>query len=92
MQIYKVGGAVRDRLLGRPVTAHDWVVVGASAEGLLAADERRVDWLAGVLARARVHEVAEELPARGHLSRQGRRVVGGCRRRCVRQRGCSSCY
>ena len=29
MQIYKVGGAVRDRLLGRPVTENDWVVVGA---------------------------------------------------------------
>ena len=32
MEIYKVGGAVRDRLLGRPVTEVDWVVVGASAE------------------------------------------------------------
>ncbi|WP_166366014.1 multifunctional CCA addition/repair protein [Pseudomonas akapageensis] len=32
MQIYKVGGAVRDRLLGRPVTDIDWVVVGATAE------------------------------------------------------------
>lgn len=30
MRIYKVGGAVRDRLLGRPVTDVDWVVVGAS--------------------------------------------------------------
>ena len=27
MHIYKVGGAVRDRLLGRPVTEIDWVVV-----------------------------------------------------------------
>ncbi|GAB3392803.1 multifunctional CCA addition/repair protein [Azotobacter armeniacus] len=36
MQIYKVGGAVRDRLLGRPVSEVDWVVVGASAEDLLA--------------------------------------------------------
>ena len=35
MQIYKVGGAVRDRLLGRPVTEVDWVVVGASAEQML---------------------------------------------------------
>lgn len=34
MQIYKVGGAVRDHLLGRPVTETDWVVVGASAEEL----------------------------------------------------------
>lgn len=35
MQIYKVGGAVRDRLLGRPVSEVDWVVVGASAERML---------------------------------------------------------
>ncbi|WP_148050178.1 hypothetical protein, partial [Pseudomonas frederiksbergensis] len=32
MQIYKVGGAVRDRLLGIPVTDIDRVVVGATAE------------------------------------------------------------
>ena len=37
MQIYMVGGAVRDRLLGRPVNDHDWVVVGATAEQMLAA-------------------------------------------------------
>lgn len=35
MQIYKVGGAVRDRLLGREVTENDWVVVGATAEQML---------------------------------------------------------
>jgi len=35
MQIYRVGGAVRDRLLGREVTDHDHVVVGASAERML---------------------------------------------------------
>lgn len=35
MLIYKVGGAVRDRLLGRPVTEIDWVVVGATAEAML---------------------------------------------------------
>ena len=35
MHIYKVGGAVRDRLLGRPVNEVDWVVVGASAEQML---------------------------------------------------------
>ncbi|MCO6058706.1 multifunctional CCA addition/repair protein [Pseudomonas sp. MOB-449] len=35
MQIYKVGGAVRDRLLNRPVTENDWVVVGATAEEML---------------------------------------------------------
>jgi len=34
MQVYLVGGAVRDRLLGRPVHERDWVVVGASPEEL----------------------------------------------------------
>jgi len=34
MQAYLVGGAVRDRLLGRPVKERDWVVVGASPEEL----------------------------------------------------------
>ena len=32
MKIYMVGGAVRDRLLGRPVNDRDWVVVGATPE------------------------------------------------------------
>jgi len=35
MQIYKVGGAVRDRLLNRSISEIDWVVVGASAEQML---------------------------------------------------------
>ena len=30
MEIYEVGGAVRDRLLGLPVQDRDWVVVGSS--------------------------------------------------------------
>ena len=34
MQVYLVGGAVRDRLLGRPVKERDWVVVGASPQEL----------------------------------------------------------
>lgn len=42
MQIYKVGGAVRDRLLRRPVTEVDWVVVGSSAEEMQAAGFRPV--------------------------------------------------
>lgn len=33
---YIVGGAVRDRLLGLPVQDRDWVVVGASPEGMIA--------------------------------------------------------
>lgn len=36
MQIYMVGGAVRDRLLGLPVNDHDWVVVGTTPEQMLA--------------------------------------------------------
>lgn len=32
MKIYRVGGAVRDRLLGRPTQDTDWVVVGATPE------------------------------------------------------------
>ena len=42
MKIYKVGGAVRDRLLGLPVQDQDWVVVGATAEDLLALGYRPV--------------------------------------------------
>ncbi|MCA8836829.1 MAG: multifunctional CCA tRNA nucleotidyl transferase/2'3'-cyclic phosphodiesterase/2'nucleotidase/phosphatase [Proteobacteria bacterium] len=36
MEIYLVGGAVRDTLLGRAVLEKDWVVVGASYEQCLA--------------------------------------------------------
>lgn len=35
-QIYRVGGAVRDRLLGLPVKDNDWVVVGATPDQMLA--------------------------------------------------------
>ena len=34
MQVYLVGGAVRDELLGLPVKERDWVVVGATREEL----------------------------------------------------------
>jgi tRNA nucleotidyltransferase (CCA-adding enzyme) len=36
MKIYLVGGAVRDKLLGLRVTDHDYVVVGATPEAMLA--------------------------------------------------------
>ena len=36
MQIYMVGGAVRDALLGLPVKDRDWVVVGSTPEELVA--------------------------------------------------------
>jgi len=35
MDIYAVGGAVRDELLGLPVTDRDWVVVGATPQDML---------------------------------------------------------
>ena len=35
MDIYLVGGAVRDKLLGYPFTERDWAVVGATPEELL---------------------------------------------------------
>ena len=34
--VYRVGGSVRDELLGRDVADHDWVVVGATPELLIA--------------------------------------------------------
>ena len=42
MKTYLVGGAVRDRLLGRPQGDRDWVVVGATPEAMLAAGFRPV--------------------------------------------------
>jgi len=42
MQVYLVGGAVRDRLLGREAKERDWVVVGGTAEELRAAGYRPV--------------------------------------------------
>ncbi len=43
MELYLVGGAVRDKLLGLPVKDRDWVVVGATAEQLEAMGFRRLD-------------------------------------------------
>ncbi|MDX1634215.1 MAG: multifunctional CCA tRNA nucleotidyl transferase/2'3'-cyclic phosphodiesterase/2'nucleotidase/phosphatase [Marinobacter sp.] len=42
MEIYLVGGAVRDALLGLPVKDRDWVVVGATPEDMLARGYRQV--------------------------------------------------
>jgi len=42
MNIYLVGGAVRDQLLGLPVKDRDWVVVGATPKALLALGFRQV--------------------------------------------------
>lgn len=42
METFLVGGAVRDRLLGLPVTERDWVVVGATPGELQARGFKRV--------------------------------------------------
>ena len=42
MEIYLVGGAVRDQLLGLPIKDRDWVVVGATPEMLLAQGYQQV--------------------------------------------------
>ena len=42
MQIYLVGGAVRDKRLGLPVQERDWVVVGATPREMLAQDFQAV--------------------------------------------------
>ena len=42
MDIYLVGGAVRDKLLGYPFHEQDWVVVGATPEQMLALGYRQV--------------------------------------------------
>jgi tRNA nucleotidyltransferase (CCA-adding enzyme) len=35
LEIYLVGGAVRDKLLGLPVTERDWVIVGTTPDAML---------------------------------------------------------
>ena len=72
MQVYLVGGAVRDALLGLPVKERDWVVVGATREELL---------------RQRYREVGRDFPVFLHpdsqeeyaLARLERKVAPGYR-------------
>ncbi|MCU7879595.1 MAG: multifunctional CCA addition/repair protein [Candidatus Thiodiazotropha sp. (ex Lucinoma aequizonata)] len=42
MQVYLVGGAVRDRLLGREIRERDFVVVGGTSEAMLAQGFQKV--------------------------------------------------
>lgn len=42
MEIFEVGGAVRDALLGREIRERDWVVVGGTADELLRLGYRQV--------------------------------------------------
>jgi tRNA nucleotidyltransferase (CCA-adding enzyme) len=72
MQVYLVGGAVRDALLGMPVKERDWVVVGATRDQLL---------------RLRYREVGRDFPVFLHpdsheeyaLARLERKVAPGYR-------------
>ncbi|HIG40101.1 MAG: multifunctional CCA tRNA nucleotidyl transferase/2'3'-cyclic phosphodiesterase/2'nucleotidase/phosphatase [bacterium] len=42
MEVFLVGGAVRDKLLNQPITERDWVVVGATEEQLVKEGYTRV--------------------------------------------------
>ena len=56
MRIYRVGGAVRDKLLGLPVQDTDWVVVGASIDDMLSAGYQAVGKDFPVFLHPRTHE------------------------------------
>ncbi|HEX5611922.1 MAG TPA: multifunctional CCA tRNA nucleotidyl transferase/2'3'-cyclic phosphodiesterase/2'nucleotidase/phosphatase, partial [Burkholderiales bacterium] len=56
MKAYVVGGAVRDELLGLPVSDRDWVVVGATPEEMAAAGFRPVGKDFPVFLHPRTHE------------------------------------
>jgi tRNA nucleotidyltransferase (CCA-adding enzyme) len=42
VKVYRVGGSVRDELLGRPVADRDWVVIGATPETMIASGYKPV--------------------------------------------------
>ncbi len=56
MQIYQVGGAVRDKLLGLPVKDHDWVVVGAKPDEMRQQGYRQVGKDFPVFLHPQTHE------------------------------------
>lgn len=56
MQIYLVGGAVRDQLLNRPVKERDWVVVGATSEQMLQQGFRQIGKDFPVFLHPQTHE------------------------------------
>ncbi len=56
MQVYLVGGAVRDAMLGLPVKERDWVVVGGTREQLLARGYREVGREFPVFLHPETHE------------------------------------
>src|SRR5438552_17284270 len=56
MQVYLVGGAVRDSLLGLPVKERDFVVVGGTREALLREKYREVGRDFPVFLHPQTHE------------------------------------
>jgi len=56
MQVYLVGGAVRDQLLERPVVDRDWLVLGCSRDELLAKGFREVGRSFNVFLHPETHE------------------------------------
>jgi tRNA nucleotidyltransferase (CCA-adding enzyme) len=72
MQVYLVGGAVRDALLGVPVKERDWVVVGGTREELLRLQFREVGRDFPVFLHPESHEEYA-------LARRERKVAPGYR-------------
>jgi tRNA nucleotidyltransferase (CCA-adding enzyme) len=71
MKIYRVGGSVRDELLGRPVADHDYVVVGATPQAMRADGFRAVGRDFPVFLHPRTHDEyalarTERKTGRGH--------------------------
>lgn len=56
MQIYLVGGAVRDQLIHYPVKEKDWVVVGASVQDMLDLNYQQVGKDFPVFLHPKTHE------------------------------------
>jgi tRNA nucleotidyltransferase (CCA-adding enzyme) len=71
MKIYRVGGSVRDELLGRPVADRDYVVVGATPQAMRASGFRPVGRDFPVFLHPQTHEEyalarTERKTGRGH--------------------------
>ncbi|PHM39846.1 multifunctional tRNA nucleotidyl transferase/2'3'-cyclic phosphodiesterase/2'nucleotidase/phosphatase [Xenorhabdus mauleonii] len=56
MKVYLVGGAVRDQLLGLPVTERDWVVVGGNPDELISKGYQQVGKDFPVFLHPKTHE------------------------------------
>jgi len=56
MQIYLVGGAIRNELLGLPIKERDWVVVGATPKQMKAQGYRQVGRFFPVFLHPKTHE------------------------------------